>query len=644
MNTTLMAWSRVLLSGLLLPLIWPALGAAQVQGTLEADDQFGFALAAGDFNGDGHTDLAVGAPEEDVSALGSPVIDAGTVNVIYGTAGGLDDAANQWWGQNSPNVEDGASETDRFAYSLAAGDFNGDGYDDLAVGVPYEDIGRDLTDAGAVNVLYGAAAGLSANVVPDQLWHADVAGVPGAGEDGDRFGYALASGDFDGDGFDDLAVGLDGEAVGTLNSAGAVDVLYGAATGLTATGSQIWYQDIAGVLDVSEAFDYFGVSLAVGDFDADGFDDLAIGVHQEDVGSVTDAGAVNVLYGGTGAGLSATGSQLWHQDSPGVLDQAEYDASFGGDRFGNALASGDFDGDGFDDLAVGVLDEGIGGATRAGAVNVLYGGTGAGLSAAGNQFWHQDVSGVLDASEAHDILGRSLTAADFDGDDYADLAVGVAGEDLGSFVAAGAVNVFYGGAGAGLSATGDEFWHQDVNGVLDLAEHADYFGVALAAGDFGGEAASDLAVGAPLEDVSFDASGGVNVLYGSFRGGLVSIDDQFWYQGGTGTLREREGEHEEAGPPPSALATEVSSPALLPPAPNPFRGSATLRFTLPAASAVRLTVYDALGRAVAVLVDEAREAGQHAVAFEAAALPAGVYVARLEAGGQARSQRLTVLR
>jgi photosystem II stability/assembly factor-like uncharacterized protein len=78
--------------------------------------------------------------------------------------------------------------------------------------------------------------------------------------------------------------------------------------------------------------------------------------------------------------------------------------------------------------------------------------------------------------------------------------------------------------------------------------------------------------------------------------------------------------------------------------PNPFGTSATLQFTLPEAGSVRLTVYDALGRTVAVLVDEAREAGTHAVAFDASALPAGVYIVRFEAGVQALTQRLTLLR
>src|SRR5947199_351050 len=90
-----------------------------------------------------------------------------------------------------------------------------------------------------------------------------------------------------------------------------------------------------------------------GDFNGDGSADLAVGVPGEDVGGVNGAGAVNVLYGGTG-GLSATGNQLWSQDSPGVLD-----APGVSEFFGQALAIGDLNGDGRDDLAVGVPYEDV---------------------------------------------------------------------------------------------------------------------------------------------------------------------------------------------------------------------------------------------------------------------------------------------
>jgi hypothetical protein len=213
-----------------------------------------------------------------------------------------------------------------------------------------------------------------------------------------------------------------------------------------------------------------------GDFNGDGRADLAVGVDFEDVGGASNAGAVNVLYGG-GGGLSATGNQLWHQDSAGVLDAAEEN-----DLVGEALAAGDFDGDGRADLAAGVPVESVGGISAAGAVNVLYGGPD-GLSATGNQVWHQDSAGVLGRAEFQDALAFALAGGDLNGDGRADLAVGVPGESVrGAGSGAGKVNVLYGGAG-GLSATGNQAWHQNSAGVLGVAERRDRFGWSLAAGD-----------------------------------------------------------------------------------------------------------------------------------------------------------------
>ena len=93
--------------------------------------------------------------------------------------------------------------------------------------------------------------------------------------------------DFNGDGFADLAIGVPGESVGSVTGAGAVNVIYGSSIGLTATGNQFWTQDKLGIGNSAEPFDRFGDSLAWGDFNGDGFSDLAIGVPYEDVGSVT---------------------------------------------------------------------------------------------------------------------------------------------------------------------------------------------------------------------------------------------------------------------------------------------------------------------------------------------------------------------
>jgi disulfide bond formation protein DsbB len=441
-------------------------GLSSIEGVVETGDRFGSALAAGDLNGDGYADLAVGVPFDKVEGTSS----AGAVNVLYGTdSGGLSEAENELWHQNITGVAGVAETGDQFGSALIIGDFNGDSYDDLAVGVPYEDI-DGAGDAGAVNVLYGVNYGLA--VGGTQLWHQNSPGMSGVAESNDRFGYALAAGDLDRDGYDDLAVGIPGEMVDDMDYAGAVTVLYGSAAGLLAERHQVWHQDSPAIAGVAEFGDSFGAALAAGDLNGDGYEDLAVGVPSEEVDGSASAGAVNVLYGSSG-GLWAVGNEVWSQNSASVAGASEV-----GDDFGAALAIGDLDGDGYDDLAVGVPDEALDGTVSAGAVNVLYGTLG-GLSAARGQMWHQNSPDVIDAAEIGDGFGFALAAGDLDGDGNDDLIVGVPYEEVEGAASAGAVNVLY-GSESGLSAAWNQMWHQNSPAVTGTAEAGDRFGYALA--------------------------------------------------------------------------------------------------------------------------------------------------------------------
>ena len=429
-------------------------------GSTEASDEFGRSLATGDFDHDGYADLAVAAPAEDVGG----VFDAGAVNVLYGSAGGLTGAGSQYFTQDTPGVGSSAEQSDLFGAELTAGDFNHDGSADLAIGVHFEDVGS-VFNAGGVNVLYGGAGGLSRT--GSQFFTQDTPGVPSSAEDLDNFGWALAAGDFDHDGYTDLAIGALED-----DGAGAVTVLYGSTAGLTSAGSQRFTQDTPGVGSTAEGGDVFGAALTAGDFNGDGFVDLAVGASLEEVGGVPAAGAVNVLYG-SAEGLTGTGSQYFTQNSPGVGSSAERDA------FGDALAAGDFDRDGFADLAVGAPAEAVGGGFEVGAVNVLYG-SAEGLTGTGSQFFTQDSPGVGSSAEGSDRFGSALATADFNLDGFADLAVGAPGEEIGVAFDAGAVNVLYGSAG-GLTGTGSQFFTQNTGGVGSSAEEEDFFGAALAA-------------------------------------------------------------------------------------------------------------------------------------------------------------------
>lgn len=321
-------------------------------------------------------------------------------------------------------------------------DFNGDGYADLAAGVQGEDIGSK-TNAGAVNVIYGSTAGPTAT--GDQFWSQDSDGVPGVAEGDDAF-REPESGDFNGDGYADLAVGVVGEKIGALHEAGAVNIFYGSAAGLTATGSRFLSQDSSGVPGVAEEIDEFGATLAAGDFNGDARDDLVIGSPGEDIGANTNnSGSVTVLYGAaTGLGNSVV--QAWSSESLGF--------AYGG-LFGSGLAAGDVTGDGRDDLVV----------VGARELYVVRGGS-AGLSAAAAQHLRNV-----------DSVDGSMALADFDGDHHADVALGNSRYDLHDsgdndecrieFLCDGAVRVLRGGAN-GFTTSGQQLWHAEVRGVPSL--------------------------------------------------------------------------------------------------------------------------------------------------------------------------------
>ena len=132
----------------------------------------------------------------------------------------------------------------------------------------------------------------------------------------------VAKGDFDGDGFADLAIGEPGATVGGFAAAGDVIVIYGSANGLTATGNQFWSQDNRGIIEVAEAGDRFGRSVGSANFGNGTQADLVVGVPDENVGRIRDAGGVNVVYG-SGNGLTATGNQFFTENTPGILQYSQ---------------------------------------------------------------------------------------------------------------------------------------------------------------------------------------------------------------------------------------------------------------------------------------------------------------------------------
>jgi FG-GAP repeat len=441
----------------------------------ETGDLWARALAAADFNGDGFADLAIAAGNEDVGG----VVDSGAVTVVYGSPAGLDTLAgpgSQWWNQDTPDIQDQPEFDDNFGRSVYGADFDGDGFDDLAIGVTYEDIGT-IQAAGAVQVIYGTADGLDALAGPgNQFFSQDSPGIQEESEVQDRLGWCLTAGDWNMDGFPDLAVGAPGDDVNGHGVAGVVNVLNGSAAGITALGNQLWTQDSADIQDQAEQHDAFGRSLRSADFNADGFPDLAVGVPGEGVGpaEIDQAGAAQVIYGSPNGldALAGPGNQYFTQDTPGIKDMAEPD-----DLFGRHLGVGDFNGDGFADLSVGVVSEDLGDVKEAGAAHVIYGSPN-GLQVPGNSFWTQNTRGIQGVAELYDAMGRAVMGFDFNADGFSDLAIGVPGDYVLGLLAAGGVNVLMGSA-AGVTATGNRRWTMETPGILGDAQEGALFGAGF---------------------------------------------------------------------------------------------------------------------------------------------------------------------
>ena len=338
-----------------------------ILGEAEFNDAFGRELAVGNFDGDAFDDVVIGNPQDDEVAA-----NAGTVNVIYGSANGLTNAGDQLFHQNSPDIDDAAEANDLFGGALAVGDFDNDSFDDLAIGVSGENL-LGVDSAGAVHILYGSARPQRLNGARSLFLAQSLSEITESPKAGDEFGAALTTGDFNGDNFSDLAVGIPGESINNDEDAGKVSIFFGSADGLVISGHQLISQGDIGIIDSPEANDNFGSTLSSGDYNGDGFDDLAIGTPNEDIQGLQNAGAINILYG-SDQGLSIQNNQFFSQ-SNFFVEQGGLEEN---DVFGNALASADFDNDGFDDLSIGspgetINDNANNPSTRAGAINVLYG-------------------------------------------------------------------------------------------------------------------------------------------------------------------------------------------------------------------------------------------------------------------------------
>ncbi|MGW3988385.1 trypsin-like serine protease [Streptomyces sp. NPDC004830] len=303
--------------------------------------------------------------------------------------------------------------------------------------------------------------------------------------------------DFNCDGTEDIAIADPKAAVGGVDGAGAVRVVYGGSKGTASID-----QNLDWVPGDAEAGDWFGEALETTDHNQDGCTDLVIGTPSEDIGNKADAGVVDVVYGGPrGLGTNSVKNTRFEQNTgSGSLGASTPET---GDRMGQALAAGaTASGEPF--LVIGAPGEAIGSVQKAGMVFYVRDSTSIGITTA-NVGIDQDSTGVPGSVEANDGFGGAVAA------DANRIAIGAPGEAIGDDANAGNVAVFSHKLTSEKRPTPLFGLDQDLDKVSGGSEAGDQFGKSLALVPYrpaGAAAATDsiLAVGAPGEDLDIDGT------------------------------------------------------------------------------------------------------------------------------------------
>ncbi|MEV7283791.1 hypothetical protein AB0O01_04350 [Streptomyces sp. NPDC093252] len=347
---------------------------------------------------------------------------------------------------------------------------------------------------------------------------------------------ASVQNDFNGDGYRDLAVGAPGAADGSVEAAGAVVVLYGAAGGVSAARRTVITQSTAGIPDSSEEWDRFGTAVASADLDRDGYADLLVGTPDESVGTMGMIGSLTVVWGGP-TGLKG-GARV---APPTGLDE--------GCGFAGGLAVGDLDGNGAPEIGVTgncTATSYTGPFTRSGTParrTVVNGiGTNRGVvmgdidgDGKAERLWlpgptDGDLGGPVyvevsqgDYYELPLADGYSGQIGDINGDGYGDLVTGIPFDSSpmpGTPThRGGEIQVLYGSAQGISPAQRPRIIHQDTAGVPGTSANGDLFGAALSIGDTNGDTYADVLVGAPSDTVgSARGAGAATLLRGSATG------------------------------------------------------------------------------------------------------------------------------
>lgn len=494
------------------------------------EERLGSSIAwAGDFNGDGYDDLALGAPLAD---LGSN-FRAGRVGVVYGGRNMLPTQPASFLNGANGFRANGAAADDRAGSAVtAAGDVNGDGLADLLIGAPQADP-EGRADAGCAYVLLGSAH------APLNVELADLDGTNGftlVGEAADyRCGAAVAgAGDVNGDGLADLLVGAENASPGGQTDCGRVYLVYGA----TARVARIDLGALNGtngmVLTGEDAYDGTGHAVAgLGDFNGDRLADLLIGAYNAP--DFWSPGRAYVVFGSTNRAAALSLSMLNGTNGVVLLGTG----SFG--QAGSAVAGADLNGDGRADAVVG--------APNLDRCYVIFGTTGR-VAAVTLAALNGTNGFILTHTNAAVGFGAALACAPrLNGDGLDDLLCGAPLAGSNELAGAGAIWALCGAAA--WPAVTDVGLADGTNGfrVRGLQAGAEAGGALDGAGDFNRDGFSDVALGAALLDCEAVTNGGAAYVLAmpgaaefvlarpEFTGGTVAGAGVRWrWQGQAGVL------------------------------------------------------------------------------------------------------------
>jgi hypothetical protein len=352
-----------------------ALSSTSIRTGAGTSNFYGRSMAIADFNGDGFGDLAV-------SAYGNTT-NRGIVHIFNGAPGGLSGTSVNITGETTP------APNSKFGSLVVAGDTNSDGFADLVASA------NGYTGGiGRVYVFHGSAPGISSGVASTATRTMD-----GEGLTFSNFGGSLALGDFNGDGFTDLAVGAPDDAAGK----GRNYIVNGSGAGLP----NLTVSPAIAIGTAENTSDFFGGGSAAGDLNNDGVTDLVVGAYGYPAGG--NQGRAYVYYGVSGTGIPS-GATLDPGGPSSVLT-----GNNATEFFTTNMAMGDTNSDGFADLVVG----GYGCTWTAGCAFVFYG------QVAPLTTGNSATAGTsLLGQTAGENFGRAVGTADVNGDGYLDAVVG----------------------------------------------------------------------------------------------------------------------------------------------------------------------------------------------------------------------------